>query len=69
MLIAGCKLIRCLLLALGLATVILARADDALPAFALSGFGTLGATRTTSDEVSFVRDLAQPECARQPQIE
>ena len=47
MLIAGCKLIRCLLLALGLATVILARADDALPAFALSGFGTLGATRTT----------------------
>ncbi len=63
MLIAGCKLIRCLLLALGLATVILARADDALPAFALSGFGTLGATRTTSDEVSFVRDLAQPEGA------
>lgn len=38
-------------------------AGDQFPAFALSGFGTLGATRTSSNEVAFVRDLAQPEGA------
>ena len=30
------------------------------PAFMLQGFGTLGAVRTTSNEVEFVRDLSQP---------
>jgi hypothetical protein len=31
--------------------------------FTVQGFGTLGATRTTSDEVDFVRDLSQPRGA------
>jgi len=39
-------------------------ADDE-PAFMLQGFGTLGAARTTSNEVEFVRDLSQPRGARQ----
>ena len=39
-------------------------ADDA-PAFMLQGFGTLGAVRTTSNEVEFVRDLSQPRGASQ----
>lgn len=32
--------------------------------FAVHGFGTLGATRTTSNEADFVRDLSQPTGAR-----
>lgn len=39
-------------------------ADDK-PAVVLQGFGTLGAVRTTSNEVEFVRDLSQPRGARQ----
>lgn len=35
--------------------------DDA---FTVSGFGTLGAVRTSSDEVEFVRDISQPRGAR-----
>ncbi len=35
------------------------RADDAR-AFSVQGFGTLGAARTTSNDVEFVRDLSQP---------
>ena len=38
-------------------------ADELFQSFSLSGFGTLGATRTNSNEVGFVRDLAQPEGA------
>lgn len=63
MLIAGLRLSRCLVLAMGLAMIFLAHADELSPSFALSGFGTLGAVRTTTDEVRFVRDLAQPEGA------
>lgn len=33
-------------------------------AFTVSGFGTLGAVRTSSDEVEFVRDISQPRGAR-----
>ena len=33
--------------------------------FILQGFGTLGAVRTTSNDVEFVRDLSQPRGARQ----
>lgn len=39
-----------------------ARADGQ-PAFSLSGFGTLGAVRTDSNEEEFVRDLSQPRGA------
>ena len=35
------------------------RADDQ-PAWSVSGFGTLGAARTTTRDVEFVRDLSQP---------
>jgi hypothetical protein len=63
MLIRGLKPGAWLLLVLGLAVAAVARADESSPTFALSGFGTLGVTRTTSDEVHFVRDLAQPEGA------
>ena len=38
---------------------------DEQPAFTLQGFGTLGAARTTSNEVEFVRDLSQPRGASQ----
>ena len=63
MLVRGVKPVRWLLLVLGLLNLIMAQADESSPAFALSGFGTLGATRTTTDDVRFVRDLAQPEGA------
>lgn len=33
-------------------------------AFTVQGFGTLGAVRTTSEEVEFVRDITQPRGAR-----
>lgn len=38
-------------------------ANDAGDAFTVQGFGTLGAVRTTSDDVEFVRDLSQPRGA------
>jgi len=38
-------------------------ADEGL--FTFAGFGTLGATRTTSNEVNFVRDLSQAAGARE----
>ena len=38
---------------------------DSESVFTLQGFGTLGATRTSSNEVEFVRDLSQPRGAGQ----
>lgn len=38
-------------------------ADGSGEAFSIGGFGTLGATRTTTDDVEFVRDLTQPRGA------
>lgn len=38
---------------------------DAEPSFTVQGFGTLGATRTSSNDAEFVRDLSQPRGARQ----
>jgi len=35
-------------------------ADDGQGVFSLQGFGTLGAARTNSDQVEFVRDISQP---------
>lgn len=37
-----------------------AQAENAEPAFALRGFGTLGLARSSSDQAEFVRDLSQP---------
>jgi len=34
-----------------------------MPSISLHGFGTLGATRSTTDNVQFVRDLSQPDGA------
>lgn len=41
------------------------QADDepGLEAFSIQGFGTLGAARTNSDQVEFVRDISQPRGA------
>lgn len=49
----------CLALCAGAA---FASADE--PVWSLDGFGTLGATRTSSKEVEFVRDLSQPRGAK-----
>lgn len=38
-------------------------AGSETPAFTLQGFGTLGLTRTSSNDVAFVRDLSQPKGA------
>lgn len=46
-------------LALFAALLAPALADDESPRFTWGGFGTLGATRTTSNDVQFVRDLSQ----------
>lgn len=35
--------------------------SDAHPHFSLRGFGTLGLTRSSSDQAEFVRDLSQPD--------
>lgn len=37
--------------------------EESAPAFTLSGFGTLGAARTSTDELEFVRDLTQAKGA------
>ena len=39
---------------------------DADPAFSVRGFGTLGAVRTDTDSVEFVRDLSQARGATEP---
>src|SRR6185369_16058780 len=52
-----------LLAVLGLMFSPLAMAE-AEPAFTVHGFGTLGAARTTSENVEFVRDISQPRGAR-----
>lgn len=41
-----------------------AAAADPQSSFTVQGFGTLGAARTTSEEVEFVRDISQPRGAR-----
>lgn len=56
----GRRLARALLLLAGLGGVLPALADDT-SAFSLQGFGTVGAARTTSKDVAFVRDLSQPD--------
>ncbi len=53
------RVFSCLLSVLFAGYVLNALADEQ-PAFSLHGFGTLGAVRTNSDEVEFVRDLSQP---------
>ena len=54
------RLLCCGLLAAGLGAGA-AGADES--AFSLSGFGTLGAVRTSTDHAEFVRDLSQPRGA------
>ena len=53
------RVFSCLLGIVCAGSVLTALADEQ-PAFSLQGFGTLGAVRTSSDEVQFVRDLSQP---------
>ena len=53
------RVFSCLLGIVCAGSVLTALADEQ-PAFLLQGFGTLGAVRTSSDEVQFVRDLSQP---------
>lgn len=52
--------------AMPLAAALAANGDPApeTAAFSLKGFGTLGATRSSSSEAEFVRDLSQPDGAR-----
>lgn len=52
-------------LALALTSLQPAQAEGSEGSFSLQGFGTLGATRTSSNEVEFVRDLSQPRGAGQ----
>lgn len=59
-----CLLRRPLLGAAFLLLVSLARADHDHGSFSVHGFGTLGAARTTSESVEFIRDISQPRGAR-----
>jgi hypothetical protein len=60
--LAECLRRCCLLLGLvSLAPPVLGAAGDD---FSVHGFGTVGAVRTTSDDVEFVRDISQPRGAR-----
>lgn len=51
---------RWLFLVAGLGMALPTLADSASP-FSVQGFGTLGAARTTTSDVEFVRDLSQPD--------
>ncbi len=55
------RILTCFVGLLGAASAV---AADAEQQFSIHGFGTLGAVRTTSDNVEFVRDISQPRGAR-----
>lgn len=59
----------CCAILVGIATtafssLVCAEPEEKVSSFSVQGFGTLGMTRTTSDEVEFVRDISQPRGVR-----